>query len=132
MITCLTLRTKKSKLRNLHQDEITKRVENAAKILHIEKLLENYGQEKVVLGVRPENIQVTRQMKEEDNIETIIYFKQSMGAEDILNLKVNDTVFRAVAPPNLKAKAGEKIFAAIKVDLVHLFDPDTELRLSLP
>ena len=99
--------------------------------MHIEKLLENYGQEKVVLGVRPENIQVTRQMKEEDNIETIIYFKQSMGAEDILNLKVSDTVFRAVAPPDLKAKAGEKVFAAIKVDLVHLFDPDTELRLSL-
>jgi len=99
--------------------------------LHIEKLLENYGQEKVVLGVRPENIQVTRQMKEEDNIETIIYFNQSMGAEDILNLKVSDTVFRAVAPPDLNAKAGEKVFAAIKVDLVHLFDPDTELRLSL-
>jgi len=54
-----------------------------------------------------------------------------MGAEDILNLKVNDTVFRAVAPPKLNAKAGEKVFAAIKVDLVHLFDPDTELRLSL-
>ena len=76
--------------------------------MHIEKVPENYGQEKVVLGVRPENIQVTRQMKEEDNIETIIYFNQSMGAEDILNLKVSDTVFRAVAPPNLKAKAGDK------------------------
>jgi ABC-type sugar transport system ATPase subunit len=95
------------------------------------RILENCGQEKVVLGVRPENIQVTRQVQEEDSIETIIYFKQSMGAEDILNLKVNDTVFRAVAPPNLKAKAGEKVFAAIKADLVHLFDPDTELRLSL-
>ncbi len=94
------------------------------------KIMENFGQAKVVLGVRPEDIQVTRQMKEEDSIETIIYFKQSMGAEDILNLKVKDTVFRAVAPPNLKTKAGEKVFAAIKVDLVHLFDPATELRLS--
>jgi ABC-type sugar transport system ATPase subunit len=71
-------------------------------------------------------------LRKEMRVETIIYFKQSRGAEDILNLKVNDTVFRAVAPPNLKAKAGEKVFAAIKADLVHLFDPDTELRLSLP
>ena len=84
----------------------------------------------MVLGVRPEDIQVTRQIKEKDSIETIIYFIQSMGAEGILNLKVKDTVFRAVAPPTLKAKAGEKVFAAIKVDLVHLFDPATELSWS--
>jgi multiple sugar transport system ATP-binding protein len=94
------------------------------------RILENFGQEKVVLGVRPEDVQVTRQMKEENSIETIIYFKQSMGADDLLNLKVNDTVFRAVAPSKLDAKAGEKVFAAIKIDRVHLFDPATEIRLS--
>lgn len=91
--------------------------------------LKGLGKEKVVLGIRPEDIEVTRSRKPGNCYESIIYFMQSMGAEDILNLKIGDMVIRAVAPPNLETKIGETVYANVNMGRAHLFDPQSEERL---
>ena len=55
---------------------------------------------------------------------------QSMGAEDILNLKIEKTEFRAIAPPRLMTKVGEIVYANVNMDRAHIFDPETEERLN--
>ncbi len=93
------------------------------------KALKAYKSEKIVLGIRPEDIQVTREKKQGNCYESIIYFKQSMGAEDIINLKIDNVVIRAIAPPSLDTKVGETVFANLDIGRAHLFNPETEERL---
>jgi ABC-type sugar transport system ATPase subunit len=93
--------------------------------------LTGYDKDKVILGIRPEDIQITREKTKESNaFKSIIYFKQSMGAEDILNLKLEGLLFQAVAPPSLNTKVGEEVYANISMDRAHLFDVDTNRRLG--
>jgi ABC-type sugar transport system ATPase subunit len=92
--------------------------------------VEKYGKQNIVLGIRPEDIEVTREEGESNSFNCEIYFKQSMGAEDILNLKSDGLLIQAVAPPNLATKVGERVFANLDMTRSLLFDPDTEKRLG--
>ncbi len=93
------------------------------------QVVEEYNKPVIILGMRPEDIQVTRQEGGGNSFQCEIYFKQSMGAEDILNLKTDGLLFQAIAPPSLNIKVGEKIYAHMDMSRSHLFDPETELRL---
>ena len=95
------------------------------------KSLAKLHKEKVIFGIRPEDIEVTRTKKDKDSVKSEVYFSQSMGAEDILNLSISrDILLRAIAPPKTLIKTGEKVFANINMDRAHLFDADTENRIK--
>jgi multiple sugar transport system ATP-binding protein len=95
------------------------------------QLLSGYKKEKVILGVRPEDIEITYdRCRDENCFESNIYFKQSMGAEDILNLKIGDFMFQAVVPPSLGTKVGQTVYANINMERAHLFDPETTKRID--
>ncbi len=91
------------------------------------------GQEgkQVVLGIRPEDIVVSRDRKSGNCYESVIYFMQSMGVEDILNLKIGDLVIRATVPPSLETKVGETVYATLNMGRAHLFDPQTAERIAV-
>jgi multiple sugar transport system ATP-binding protein len=91
-----------------------------------------FGKKKVILGIRPEDIEVSRtEGKGACNaFQCNIYFKQSMGAEDILNLRIGELVFRAVAQPSLRTKVGESVYAILNMERAHFFDPDTDTRIG--
>ena len=59
-----------------------------------------------------------------------MYFKQSMGVEDVLNLKVDNIIIRAVVPVKTMAKIGETVYANININRSHLFDSETENRIA--
>ncbi len=93
--------------------------------------LGSYSKETLILGIRPEDITISREKGGKENwFETEIYFMQSMGAEDILNLKIKDLLFQAVVPPSLEAKVGGKVYAHFNMDRAHLFDAETKQRLK--
>jgi multiple sugar transport system ATP-binding protein len=92
-------------------------------------LVEKYTKPKIILGIRPEDIEVTREEGESNSFKCEIYFKQSMGAEDILNLKADELLFQAVAAPSLDTKVGETVYANLDMTRSHLFDSETEARL---
>ncbi|MBN1837190.1 MAG: ABC transporter ATP-binding protein [Spirochaetales bacterium] len=94
--------------------------------------LQAAGSKRAILGIRPEDIEVSRsEAKGACNVfECTIYFKQSMGAEDILNLRLGEVVLRAVAPPSLRTKVGEVVYVSLNMDRAHLFDPETEKRIG--
>ncbi len=92
--------------------------------------LKEYHKDAVVLGIRPEDIEITREKKEGNSFQCLIHFMQSMGAEDILNLTIGKTEFRAVAPPRLMTKIGEIVYANVNMNRAHIFDPETEERIN--
>jgi len=86
----------------------------------------------VILGIRAEDIEVSREQKGDNSFECGVYFKQSMGVEDILNLKfTEDIILRAAASPKFMANVGDKIFASFNIGRSHIFDAETERRLEL-
>lgn len=92
--------------------------------------LNEYTKDRVVLGIRPEDVEITREPKEVNSFECLIHFMQSMGAEDIVNLTRGRTEFRAIAPPRLMTKVGETVYANLNMSRAHIFDPETEERLN--
>jgi multiple sugar transport system ATP-binding protein len=92
--------------------------------------LESYGKPEITLGIRPEDVVVSRDERKGNCVPSTIYFKQSMGAEDILNLKTGDLVFKAIAPPSLMTKIGETVYANVDMERAHLFDAETEIRVG--
>jgi multiple sugar transport system ATP-binding protein len=88
--------------------------------------LKDYGKKQLILGIRPEDITITRDKQKLNSYNCRVYFNQSMGAEDIINLKIDSTMFRAVAPPRLNIKVGETVYANFNIDRAHVFNPGTE------
>lgn len=87
----------------------------------------------VFLGIRPEDIIITGDKKERNSFKCSVYFKQSMGVEDILNLKFSDDlIFRAISPPRMMINIGDEIFATFLMERAHIFDAETEKRLEMP
>jgi multiple sugar transport system ATP-binding protein len=93
------------------------------------KLLEKYGKKQLKLGIRPEDIVISKEKKGLDSFGCRIYFKQSLGVEDVLNLKIDNTLFKAITPPKIMVKVGETVYANINMERAHLFDPDTDRRI---
>jgi multiple sugar transport system ATP-binding protein len=92
--------------------------------------LSDYQKDQVILGIRPEDVEITRGQKEVNSFPCLIHFLQSMGVEDILNLTIGKTEFRAIAPPRLMTKIGETVYANLNLSRAHIFDPETEKRLN--
>ncbi len=87
---------------------------------------------KVILGIRPEDILITKERQEKNSFKCSVYFKQSMGVEDILNLKFTDElIFRAIAPTRMLVNVGDIVHANFLMDRAHIFDANTEERLEL-
>jgi len=93
-------------------------------------LLKGYNKKNIILGIRPEDIKMLREKKGANSIKCSVYFKQSMGVEDILNLKIDNIFFKAVAPVKFMAKVGEVVYANINMDRAHLFDAETETCIA--
>jgi len=89
-------------------------------------LFKGYSKKNAILGIRPEDIEMSREKKGANSIKCSVYFKQSMGVEDILNLKIDNIFFKAVAHVKFMAKVGEVVYANINMDRAHLFDAETE------
>ncbi len=89
-------------------------------------VLKKYNKKNIILGIRPEDIEISREKQKVNSFKCAVYFSQSMGAEDILNLKIDNINFRAIAPPKYMIKLGETVYANINISRSHLFDSETE------
>jgi multiple sugar transport system ATP-binding protein len=95
------------------------------------KIVGSAKSKNVILGIRPEDILVSREKKEINSFECSVYFKQSMGVEDILNLKItDDIIFRAIAPPKLMVGIGETLYANFQMNRSHIFDFESGVRVE--
>ncbi len=82
------------------------------------------GERKEVLfGIRPEDIEVEKGAGGKNSGQ--VYFKQSMGAEDILNIKCEEGTFKALVAPHLKLKEGDEITFSFDMERTHLFDVES-------
>ena len=88
------------------------------------KIIAEKGITSLLYGIRPEDITIVSD--EEDNCcSGSVKFKQSMGAEDILNLTVGTASLKAIVSPQLRIRDGDKVVIKVEVGRSHIFDRET-------
>ncbi|MCD6290246.1 MAG: ABC transporter ATP-binding protein [Anaerolineae bacterium] len=82
------------------------------------------GRGKVVMGVRPEDIYLTR-----DGIAGEVYVVEPLGRDDLVDVRVGDVHFKTLVDPGLGLKIGDQVRFGIRPERVQFFDPRTEHSL---
>ena len=88
------------------------------------KLSEDKVGTRVSLGIRPEDISVSKATKTEE-ISTNVYTRELRGAETILSVKFGDTLAKVRVEAESRFQAGDRI--AIKFKKWYLFDKKSRL-----
>ena len=87
------------------------------------------GRGKVELGIRPEDVVILEEGTTGEGFDVDVYFKQSMGAEDVLNLRCGDGLIRSIVKPRLKISFGDKLRIGFERSGVHIFDFESKNAL---
>jgi multiple sugar transport system ATP-binding protein len=78
----------------------------------------------LVLGVRPEDIAVSRDELSE-GMPTEVYVIEPLGSENIIDLRLSGHVLKARTAPTFTPRMGDALWARIDQDRMHLFDAAT-------
>ena len=93
-----------------------------------EKLIQ-YAGKQVVVGIRPEDIQVAEAMPQAalaPMIDTVVNVSEPMGSEIFLYLDYGTEHLTARVPPSGVYRPGDSVRMAVNTSKLHLFDPETE------
>jgi len=94
-----------------------------------EKLDKAYVGQKVVMGIRPEDLYDDAEFIEkspETVVDTTVTITEMMGAETYLYLELEGKQCVARVKPDSTSKAGDAIKLALDGNKIHIFDKDTE------
>jgi multiple sugar transport system ATP-binding protein len=82
--------------------------------------------ETVVFGIRPNDIDVSKEKGEQRAMVEVV---EPIGASTILDLRVGDHTFRALAPRAFRVQPGEEVWVSFDRNRLHLFSKTTEEAL---
>jgi ABC-type sugar transport system ATPase subunit len=88
-------------------------------------ILKEKGLSKLICGIRPEEISIVKEKSGKNCCSGKVKFKQSMGAEDILNIIVGDGMVKASVSPQLMIKDGDDVILNIEMSRSHIFNAET-------
>jgi len=78
----------------------------------------------VILGVRPEDIQVG----EQGDIDAEVYVLEPMGAQNVMTLRIDDTLIKALLPGDFFKEVGSRVLLSFKD--ARVFDAKTEKMIA--
>ena len=87
----------------------------------------NLTGDKVIIGFRPENMTLSKDKTENSVFQADVYVIEPMGSNLIVDLKVENYLFKAVVPATTSVPpVGEKVWVGFPVERIHIFDAKTE------
>jgi ABC-type sugar transport system ATPase subunit len=92
-------------------------------------LCERVRDAKLVIGIRPEHIAVSKTKNTKTAQAAEVYAVEPLGFETILDLRLDDTFIRALIETEYSAKVGERMYFDVAVDEMNIFDAETERNL---
>ncbi len=79
----------------------------------------------LVIGIRPEHIRLSREPVK-TAISAEVYLVEPLGGETIVDLKVDETIFKVKEDADFRALPGEKVWMDFDRGKMHIFDKATE------
>jgi len=95
----------------------------------VEKVLENYNKDKIVVGIRPENLLISNS-KEDSIFKEKILVVEPQGSHQVIAVELGNQIVKIVAPAFPKYSADQIINVTLDHERIMLFDIDTENRLE--
>jgi len=87
------------------------------------KLFQAEGaKQSLLLGVRPEDINIHHQKKTDDCIAAEIYVVEPLGNETVVDIKLGDNIIKVLADADFTGTSGEKVWISLRLDRLHFFD----------
>ncbi len=83
----------------------------------------------LLIGIRPEEVEIAKQHMQGYNIIGKIEFVEVMGEKMEIYVKMNDEYIRALTPLRTDLHEGDNVYVRIPLDKIFLFDAETEQRI---
>lgn len=77
---------------------------------------------KLHIGVRPEDIEVSRQQNDSKSFQAEVYLLESLGDSTIVDVKLGNSIVKVREKPGFKAQVGDKVFIKFNESKVAIFD----------
>jgi len=84
---------------------------------------------KLIAGIRPEDIEISKEPEPGYHFSSTIEFIEMMGERMEVYLKLNEEYIRALTPLRTDLKEGDHVYVRIPLDKILLFDAGTEERI---
>jgi len=91
-----------------------------------EIIKERISSSEIVLGVRPEDILISKEFGAQNSVEGEVYVTEPMGSEMIVDVKVGSEILKVKSHAEMDVNIGDKVWLTFKIDKIHLFDKKTE------
>ncbi|MCW4020744.1 MAG: ABC transporter ATP-binding protein [Candidatus Bathyarchaeota archaeon] len=92
-------------------------------------IAESAASDEILLGVRPQNILVYEKRRKGAVAKARLYVSEPLGDTLILDLKMNDLLFKAVVDPDFRAETGDEFWIDFQKGKIYLFDKKTGAAL---
>ncbi len=90
--------------------------------------LADYEGKNIILGIRPEDIEIVEESEALFSNEIMVIEPQ--GSHQVVALNVSDNIVKMIVPAETKLQYNDTLFLNFKMNRLHLFDSDTELRIN--
>ncbi len=92
------------------------------------QILKDYYKEKLILGIRPENIILVPEGLALFTSDCLV--SEPQGSHQVIAVELDERYIKVVAPSQPKINPGDIIHLNFKQETLHYFDPDTELSVG--
>jgi multiple sugar transport system ATP-binding protein len=86
----------------------------------------NVSNSELIMGIRPEDVEVNTQRKTEDSIQSEVYITEPIGPKTVVSLSIGNTKIKSMVPETFHTKIGEKLWTNFNMKKLHIFDKKSE------
>jgi len=79
----------------------------------------------LVIGVRPEDVEIMNQPSGADSVPTSVYIVEPLGAKSVVSVSIGNTIIKALTTGAFKAGVGETKWIRYRKDKIHIMDKKT-------
>jgi multiple sugar transport system ATP-binding protein len=84
----------------------------------------------LVMGVRPQDISVSREKSGKESFHAKIYAVEPVGTETIVSITVGNQIVKSVAPPTFRAGFEEQVWVSVDSSKIHIYDRKSEKLIA--
>jgi len=91
----------------------------------VAEAIKKVGVTDVTLGVRPEDLIISTKAGSDSIFECEIYVVEPLGANTVVDIKLKDGLYKAVASGTFRADVGQKVWVSFLPESTHVFNTTT-------
>jgi multiple sugar transport system ATP-binding protein len=97
-------------------------------IPEVSSLLRVHGERHLILGIRPENIELVSE--DEAILAADCLVSEPQGSHQVVAIELDDKIIKIVAPDQPKILPGQRVHLTFKQETIRYFDKDTGLSIG--